>query len=249
MIYFLSDIHLGSMCVGNRREHEQRIVDFLNSIRDDAEEIYLLGDILDYWYEYRYVVPRGYVRFFGALAAMSDAGVKITWLTGNHDIWMFDYLSSELGLEVIDRPYIERIIKGKKFILSHGDRIGKQKLSFKFICWLFRNKICQKMYAAIHPRWTIPFATNWSSHSRKSGNFESLGTEEHKKAIVDSVMSIPEISNVDYVVIGHHHVMLEHRLEGLSTKMFVLGDWLTHDSYGTFDGESFELHSLKNKLK
>ena len=159
--YFLSDLHLGARYFRSAHEAEKRAVAFLDHIKDDAAEIYLLGDVLDYWYEYRYVVPKGFVRFFGKLAELADNGVKITWLIGNHDIWIFDYLPSELGIEVAD-GVLEKDILGKRFFLSHGDGVGRMPLPFRFMRALFRNRFCQWLYSGIHPRWTIPFALGWS---------------------------------------------------------------------------------------
>ena len=121
-----------------------RVVRFLDSIKDDADVIYLLGDILDYWYEYRYVVPRGFVRFFGKLAELHDRGIRIVWFIGNHDIWIFDYLPSELGVEIVD-GYLDEEIDGKHFLMTHGDGIGKLKPSFKLLRRLFRNRVCQRL--------------------------------------------------------------------------------------------------------
>ena len=128
LTYFLSDFHLGARYFDSPLDNERRVVAFLDSIKDSAKEIYLLGDILDYWYEYRYVVPRGFTRFFGKIAELSDLGVKIYWFIGNHDIWIFDYLPSELGITVVDGPMVKDI-SGKRFFLDHGDAVGKRKLS------------------------------------------------------------------------------------------------------------------------
>ena len=165
LTYFLSDFHLGARYFDSPLDNERRVVAFLDSIKDSAKEIYLLGDILDYWYEYRYVVPRGFTRFFGKIAELSDLGVKIYWFIGNHDIWIFDYLPSELGITVVDGPLVKDI-SGKRFFLDHGDAVGKRKLSFRILRSVFRNKVCQKLYAAIHPRWTIPFALGWSAREK-----------------------------------------------------------------------------------
>lgn len=143
-VLFLSDLHLGADYIVDHRAHERRVVDFLRAEGRGADHIYLLGDVLDYWFEYRAVVPRGFVRFFGELARLSDSGVKITWMTGNHDIWLFDYLRDELGIEVVDAPFIIRDICGKRFLLAHGDRIGHASAGFKLICSLFRNRVRAK---------------------------------------------------------------------------------------------------------
>ena len=143
LTYFLSDFHLGARYIDNPAAHERRIVDFLESVKNTAKEIYLLGDILDYWYEYRYVVPRGFVRFFGKLAELSDNGTDIYWFIGNHDIWIFDYLPNELGVKIIDAPIV-KTIGGKRFFLDHGDGVGQRKRSFRILRSVFRNKTCQK---------------------------------------------------------------------------------------------------------
>ena len=161
--YFISDIHLGAKFIKNPREHELTIVKWLDSISNDAKNLFLLGDILDYWYEYKEVVPRGFVRFFGALARLADSGVNIVWFKGNHDIWIFDYLPTEIGLKVIDGS-METVIDGKRFFMEHGDGVGESRPSYRRMRAIFRNRTCQKIFSAIHPRWTVPFAHNWSSH-------------------------------------------------------------------------------------
>lgn len=232
--YFISDVHLGAKYIPDARAHELRIVEFLRSLPSDTTHLFLLGDILDYWYEYRTVVPRGYVRFFGEIARLSDAGVKITWMTGNHDIWLFDYLSSELGIEVIDAPLIERQLAGKKIIMGHGDRIGERSLGFRFICSLFRNKICQKLFASIHPRWTVPFAHKWSAGSRKE---EGEHDKQHEDRVIRLGESIVEKApNTDYIIIGHHHIEMEHKLTN-RTNLIVLGEWINLCSYAVISNE------------
>lgn len=243
MVYFISDLHLGARYIADPRAHEARVTAFLESIADDATELYLLGDILDYWFEYREVVPRGHVRFFGALARLADRGVKITWLTGNHDIWLFDYLSKEIGLEVVDTPYMERVIGGKRFILAHGDRIGRQKPTFRLMSAFFRNPVCQKMYSAIHPRWTIPFATGWSRSSRLSS------TDTQAEPPADYLQTVVRQSSElaamlpDYIIIGHFHYPITTQLTE-KTELVVLGDWISRDSYARFDGRDLSLHVI-----
>ena len=231
--YFLSDLHLGAPYFPDSKENERRVVAFLDSIKEDADAIYLLGDILDYWYEYKYVVPRGFVRFFGKLAELSDAGIKIVWLIGNHDIWIFDYLPQELGISVVDGSIVEKI-HGKKFFLSHGDGIGKLKGSFKFIRSIFRNKFCQWMFAGIHPRWTVPFAYNWSRHSREGGmpidKIDESGTEMLggiKEFVKDYHKEHPD---VDFYMFGHLHILTREMLEE-GCEIIVLGEWIRTFSY------------------
>lgn len=238
--YFLSDLHLGASYMKDSRERERRIVALLDSIKQDADAIYLLGDILDYWYEYKFVVPRGYVRFFGKLAELSDSGIKIVWLKGNHDIWIFDYLPNELGIDVKDGSVIEEIY-GKKVFMNHGDGVGKLDPSFKLIRSVFRNKVCQQLFSGIHPRWTVPFAYNWSASSRKGGeqeyvpekklleNLESFVKENHEEN--------PEIR---YYIFGHVHVMSQKKITE-DCEMIVLGEWIHTFSYARMSQEGIEL--------
>lgn len=238
--YFLSDLHLGAPYMPNARENELRIVNFLDKIKEDAHTIYLLGDILDYWYEYRYVVPRGYVRFFGKLAQLTDSGIKIVWLKGNHDIWIFDYLPKELGIEVKDGTLIEEI-DGKKFFLNHGDGLGKLQPSFKFIRSLFRNRLCQWAFSGIHPRWTVPFAYNWSSHSRKGGEMRGIPDESLLKNLRDFVASYHSYHpDIHFYIFGHVHVLSREEIAE-DTEMIVLGEWIRTFSYARYEDGNLKL--------
>lgn len=236
--YFLSDLHLGARYFPDKHAAEKRVVDFLESIRHDAREIYLVGDILDYWYEYRYVVPRGFVRFFGKLAQLSDEGIRITWLIGNHDIWIFDYLPSELGIEVVDGSVVREIC-GRRFFITHGDDIDDTSQSFKMLRSLFRNKFCQKLYGAIHPRWTIPFALGWSKSSRHAESRTEINPSPQRLAdfAADYSRRHPDI---DWFVFGHLHILHRERIES-GAEVIVLGDWISHFSYAEFDGKTLEL--------
>lgn len=238
--YFLSDLHLGAPYFPDSHEAERRVVAFLDHIKDDAEAIYLLGDILDYWYEYRYVVPRGFVRFFGKLAELADSGVRIVWMIGNHDIWISDYLPKELGIEVVDGVLRERI-NGLEFLLTHGDGVGKLKPSFRFLRGLFRNKVCQKAFSAIHPRWTVPFAYNWSRHSRMKGESRGIPDEkllENLRAF--TVAYHKEHPEVDYFVYGHVHVLSREEVDE-GCEMIVLGEWIHTFSYAVLQGKRLDL--------
>lgn len=246
-IYFISDLHLGASYIRNRRAHEAAVCAFLESIRHSAAELYLLGDILDYWYEYRTVVPRGYVRFFGKLAELSDEGVRITWLIGNHDIWIYDYLPTELGITVIDGSIV-RDLRGKRFYMAHGDALGSLKPGFRFIRSMFRNRFCQKLYAAIHPRWTIPFAHRWSSHSRQgdSAYAEYLGDdrEPFMQFAREYAAGHPD---VDYIILGHRHLMFRRHVSE-HTEVIVLGDWIDKHTYCRWDGQQLLLTTFDCNL-
>jgi len=244
--YFISDLHLGAGYISEPRAQEQRVVDFLQSIRDDCSELYLLGDILDFWFEYRNVVPRGFVRFFGQLAKMADSGVKITWLTGNHDIWLFDYLRNEIGMEVIDGTLVKTIY-GKRFLMNHGDSVGKLKWSFRFIRSLFRNNIAQAMGAAVHPRWLVGFAHCWSGHSRKSGGYTlpaDVAMDPYKQFASEYNRTHPD-EQADYFLFGHQHVLACDEIPDNNAKVAIIGDWIRIFSYARFDGLSFEILTYK----
>lgn len=253
--YFISDLHLGASYLQNTRARERHVVKFLDSISEDVEELYLLGDILDYWYEYRYVVPRGYVRFFGKLAEMSDRGVKITWIIGNHDIWIFDYIPDELGVKVVDGTLDVNVLGKCRMVMAHGDGVWQRSVVFKIIRSIFRNRVCQWLYAAIHPRWTVPFAYRWSSHSRASGADELR--EREQKRLSGKAGSLPEhIRHLvaycnDYThraaareeitprfyLFGHLHELVRECIDD-DAEMLVIGDWLTKESYAVYDSEN-----------
>lgn len=243
-VYFLSDLHLGASYYKDKRERELRVVSFLESIRDKASEVYLMGDVLDYWFEYRTVVPRGYVRFFGALASLADSGVKITWFIGNHDIWLFDYLRDELGIRVVDGVEVREIM-GKKFFLNHGDGVGSLSPGFRFIRWLFRNKMCQKLYSGIHPRWTVPLAYLWSAHNRNILEYkpEFRGMDKEPLAIFACDYYRNVDPSINYFVFGHVHVVVDEPISP-TCRFVILGDWITEFTYAVFDGKRFEIRKF-----
>lgn len=268
--YFLSDFHLGSRWFNNPLEAEKRVVAFLDSVKEKAKAIYLLGDILDYWFEYRYVVPRGYVRFFGKLAELSDSGVKITWLIGNHDIWIFDYLPRELGIEVVDGELI-REIDGKRFFMAHGDGEGRRPLRFRFIRSFFRNRFCQKLYSAIHPRWTVPLAYGWS-HKNRGTHPEAMPylgkTEEPLMQFAADYLADPANLPPDYFIFGHRHILANETIEVTLKEKFeapengtsnftetrraralILGEWIDLCSFAEFDGNELRLRRFENSAE
>ncbi len=242
--YFISDLHLGAAYIADPKAHERAVCQWLEKIAPTAKAIYMLGDVLDYWYEYRTVVPRGFTRFFGTLARLSDSGVEITWLKGNHDIWIFDYLPSEIGLTVAD-GLITREIDGKVFVMEHGDGVGEMRRIYRWMRALFRNRTAQWLYSAIHPRWTVGFAHRWSSHSRKHGCKmpETIAPGDKLLAFSrDYLSSHPE---VDYFIFGHRHVKTDEQI-GPHTRMIVLGDAFRLMTYGVWDGENFTLKSMND---
>lgn len=244
--YFISDLHLGATYLHDPRGNEARAVRFLDSIHHNAAALYLLGDVLDYWYEYKTVVPRGFVRFFGALARLADAGVPIYWMTGNHDVWLFDYLRDEVGLTVLKR-HTQVQIMGSQFLLSHGDDVGWQRPMYRFMRWCFYNRVCQCLYAAIHPRWTWAVAHGWSTQNRTTRDpaVASLSVERsvqhHLHFINTYVQAHPE---VQYFVFGHLHIARDIALDG-GRRLMYLGDWISKFTYATFDGHTLQLHQFE----
>lgn len=241
--YFISDLHLGASYKADRNGEERRVTAFLDSIKETAVELYLLGDILDYWFEYKHVIPRGYVRFFGKLAELADAGIKITWIIGNHDIWIFDYIPAEIGAEVVD-GILEREILGSLFCIQHGDAIGGTR-RFRLMRSLFRNRLCQKLYSAIHPRWTVGFAHSCSKKSRinKINSYEVKG--EWSVDLLDFFKrwceeEIKKGNPAKYYLFGHLHRLYEEKLNATAV-MTVLPAFPDKGEYGCFDGENFQI--------
>ncbi len=243
LTYFISDLHLGAAYISDARAHERRICKWLESIMPTAKSLYLLGDVLDYWYEYKNVVPRGFVRFFGTLARMSDAGIEIVWLKGNHDIWIFDYLPNEIGLSVVDGS-LTRDIDGKRFFMEHGDGTGELRSSYKMMYRFFRNRFCQRLYSAIHPRWTVAFAHKWSSHSRQTGHTDNTTNLAPSDPLVRfAEATLQKGIEIDYFVFGHRHKTADCRI-GANSRLILLGDAFKLFTYGVFDGKEFILKSF-----
>src|SRR6195952_1015251 len=164
-LYFASDIHLGAGSYASSRKREDRFIRWLDSIKADAADVFLMGDLFDFWFEYKTVVPKGYIRLLGKLAELSDSGIKIYFFKGNHDMWMFNYFEKELNAVVVTNELvIER--NGKKFFLHHGDGLGPGDHSYKFLKKIFRSRLCQWLFARIHPNLGGGLSNYWSSHSR-----------------------------------------------------------------------------------
>ena len=237
-IYFLSDAHLGSLAIEHGRTQERRPVRFLDSIKHKAAAIYLLGDIFDFWNEYRYVVPKGYTRFLGKLSELTDMGVEVHFFTGNHDIWTYGYLEKECGLIVHTKPLTTEIYD-KVCYLAHGDGLGDPDARFKLLRRLFHSRTCQWLLNTIHPRWGMALGLNWAKHSRlkRAGGKEPPYMGEDKEYLVlfakEYMRTHPQI---DYFIFGHRHIELDLILSRKS-RLMIIGDWITQFTYAVFDGE------------
>lgn len=220
-------------------ETERKLCRWLDEIKEATHAIYLLGDIFDYWYEYKYVVPKGFTRLLGKLGELTDSGVEVHFFVGNHDLWLTDYLAKECGLILHFKPYITTI-HGKKFFLAHGDGLGDDSRSFRFLRNIFHSKFLRKCFSAVHPRWTIPLAHAWSNSSRENGGVTPYLGEEREHLIQFAKEKIKEEPDINYFIFGHRHVLLDLPIAEHS-KVIMLGDWITHFSYAEFDGESIQL--------
>lgn len=238
-IYFASDFHLGSPDHASSLVREKKIVDWLCQIEKDAAEIYLLGDIFDFWFEYKKVVPRGFVRLLGKLAQLSDRGIKIHVFTGNHDLWMRDYFEEELSIPVY-REEIKKTIWGKKFFIAHGDGLGPGDEGYKRLKRVFTNPLCQWMFRQLHPDLSFRIANYWSRKSRESQNEEETYKRAEEEWLFEFAKDELKKEHFDYFIFGHRHLPLNLDLNNQS-KYFNLGDWIKHYSYARFDGTKIQL--------
>ncbi len=239
-IYFASDFHLGVPDYTSSLIREKRIVKWLDSIKDSAEEIYLLGDVFDFWFEYKTVVPRGHVRLLGKIAEISDKGIPVHYFTGNHDMWTFDYLSKELNVKIYREP-IEAEYGGKKFYIGHGDGLGPGDHGYKFIKKVFSSRVCQWLFARLHPNAGIGLAEFFSKKSRvATGVSDEKFLGEEKEWLIIHSKELLEKTHYDYLIFGHRHLPLDLKING-SSRYINLGDWIRYFSYGEFDGNEFSL--------
>ncbi len=239
-IYFASDFHLGVPTYELSIAREKRVVRWLDEIKNDAEEIYLMGDLFDFWFEYKYTVPKGFVRLLGKIAELTDAGIPIYLFTGNHDMWMFDYLPKELGISIYREP-ITRNFNGKSFYLGHGDGLGPGDNGYKFIKKIFANRVCQWLFERIHPNLALRIANYWSHKSRISnGPLDEQFKGEEKEWLVTYSKNMLKTQQFDYFIFGHRHLPLDIKLSE-NSRYINLGEWVNYNSYAVFDGNTLEL--------
>jgi len=239
-IYFASDIHLGHPNLEEGRERELLFVKWLDSIKHDTAELFLVGDVFDFWYEYRKVVPRGFTRTLGKLAEFTDAGIPVHFFTGNHDVWVFDYLPKEIGVKVYRGP-LETELLGKTFYIAHGDGLGPGDWSYKLLKRVFTSKVLQWLFSRIHPNFALWLAHTWSNSSRFSKGIiaENFNGEDKELSYLHA-LEVLKHKHFDYLIFGHRHLMVEKEITE-NSRFFILGDWLYHFSFGVFDGHTFEL--------
>lgn len=236
-VYFISDAHLGTPDDQTSLIREKHLVSFLDRIKQDAAAIYLLGDIFDFWYEYAAVVPRGFTRLLGKISELTDAGVPIHYFTGNHDLWTFGYLEKETGVSIHRHPLITEIL-GKTFYLAHGDGFDTRDRKFSIIKKIFTNPFLQWSFSRLHPNFAFLIAKKWSRQSRDNHPVDPFREED--EPFVRYARKHLMSENLDYLVFGHRHYPVQYPLNE-ATNLIILGDWLSDNHYGVFDGKQFDL--------
>jgi UDP-2,3-diacylglucosamine hydrolase len=245
-IYFLSDFHLGAPDHASSLEREKIIVQFLESIRHDAAEIFLVGDLFDFWYEYRKVVPKGFTRLLGKLAELSDSGIPMHFFVGNHDMWMRDYFQKELGIPVYFGPeYFER--HGKVFLIGHGDGLGPGDHRYKRLKKIFRNPVSKWLFGILPPILGMGLANYLSRRSRvQTGAREEVFFGEDREWLILYCKEQLKEKKIDFFVFGHRHLAIDYRLTA-DSRYINLGDWIKFYTYAVFDGTDMQLRSYRGQ--
>ncbi len=240
-IYFLSDLHLGLGGHDKSIVREKKLIKFLDEIKNKTQALYLVGDIFDFWHEYKRVVPRGFTRFLGKIAEFTDNGIPVYFFTGNHDIWAYNYLPQEIGVKIFRKPQIIKI-NDKTFYIAHGDGLGPYDKKYKFLKSIFTNKFLQWMFARLHPNFALSFGLKWSHHNRESYTPDKIKFkgEDKEWLILYAKNYIQKNKNIDYFVFGHRHIPLKISLNKKTT-FINLGDWINNFTYGVFDGKDFKV--------
>ncbi|MEI6264901.1 MAG: UDP-2,3-diacylglucosamine diphosphatase [Sphingobacteriia bacterium] len=239
-IYFLSDFHLGAPDAANSLIREKKIIEFLNQIKDTAAAIFIVGDMFDFWYEYKQVIPKGYVRLLGKLASITDAGIPIHFFIGNHDMWMSGYFEKELNIPVYHEPQIFTW-NNKRFYIGHGDGLGPGDHGYKFIKKVFRNPFCKWLFGWLHPDLGIGLANYFSRKSReKTGTANELFLGEENEWLIVYSKELIQKEHFDYLIFGHRHYPIDFKLSEKS-RYINLGDWISNFTYAEFDGTELKL--------
>jgi UDP-2,3-diacylglucosamine hydrolase len=242
-IYFLSDFHLGAPDHAASLVREKRIVAFLERIRTDAAVIFIVGDLFDFWYEYRTVVPKGYTRILGKLAEITDAGTPIHFFTGNHDMWMSGYFEAELNIPVYHTPK-QFEYNGKKLLIGHGDGLGPGDHGYKFLKKIFRNKLCQGLFGILPPLVGVGVAGWLSRRSRSmTGSTDAHFLGEEKEWLITYCREVLQKEPIDYFIFGHRHLPIDFLLNASGSRYINLGDWIRYYTYAVMEGEELRLLS------
>jgi UDP-2,3-diacylglucosamine hydrolase len=241
-IYFASDFHLGTPNRVESHKREKQIVKWLTEIEKDAKAIYLVGDIFDFWFEYNKVVPKGFVRLLGKIASLTDNGTPVHLFVGNHDLWMRDYLETEIGVSI----HHENIIiqeENKKILIGHGDGLGDGDYFYKILKKIFTSKICQWIFSRFHPNFSFTLAHTWSKSSRKNGE-EAKFSNKEKEILFGYCQEHQKVNPVDYYIFGHRHFPLELKIDNKATYIN-LGEWISQNTYGVLEKGILKLETYK----
>ena len=239
-IYFASDLHLGVPNAAESLEREKKFIKWLDHIAPDTKELYLLGDVFDFWFEYKRAIPKGFARLQGKLAEFTDSGIPVHFFAGNHDMWLNNYFSEELGLIVHLEPF-ETELFGKKFFLAHGDGLGPGDQNYKFLKKIFRNKWLKRSFGLVHPNTGIRIAQYFSKRSRKgNAHLDQTDYGENEFLLLFSKEYLGKHPDISYFVYGHRHLPVNN--EFAPGKHYInLGDWIGHNTFLQADGEGVRL--------
>lgn len=238
-VYFASDFHLGTPDPKASLEREKRILEWLGQIEQDAQAIFFLGDQFDFWFEFEYVVPKGFVRFLGKLAELREKQISLYFFTGNHDMWMFDYFPKEFSIPIIRRP-LQLQIGRIKMLIGHGDGLGPGDYKYKFLKLFFNSKLCQRLFAFLHPWVGFTVATKWSRSSRAANTKMDEKFLGNKERIWIFCQETEKIEHHDFYIFGHRHLVMDLPV-GANSRYVNLGEWVTGSTYAVFDGTSLDL--------
>ena len=248
-IYILSDAHLGSWAIEHRRTHERRLVSFLDKIKENASAVYFLGDMFDFWYEFKYAVPKGFTRFLGKVSELTDKGVEVHFFTGNHDMWCLDYFEKECGMTIHREPCLVEMY-GKEVFLAHGDEFSTEK-GFGILRAIFHNRFLQRMFSMVHPRWSLWAGHAWARHSmikhKVKGDTPYLGADR-EDCVSFAERYLQNHPSVDCFVFGHRHIDVDIPL-GDASRCIFLGDWINIFAYVEIDAETVAVRYYKEGEK
>lgn len=244
-LYFSSDNHLGAPSLAESLPREKIFVNWLDIIKADAAVIFLLGDLFDFWFEYKKVVPKGFVRVLGKLAELSDSGIQIHFFVGNHDLWMHDYFEKELNIPVYHNPK-EFVFNNKHFFIGHGDGKGPGDKGYKRMKKVFTNPFSKWLFRWLHPDIGVRLAQHLSVKNKLiSGDADRQFLGDENEWLAQYAKRKLEKKHFDYFVFGHRHLPMEVKV-GENSVYYNLGDWINHFTYGVFDGETFELKKFRS---
>ncbi len=247
VVYFISDLHLGRTGRLTSKAREQIFIDWLKQISQDAEALYIIGDLFDFWFEYKRVVPKGFVRSLGALAALRDAGLPIYFIVGNHDMWMNTYFETELGIPTTD-GLMHVTHYGFQLELGHGDGLGPGDYTYKMLKKFFRSPLCKWAFHRLHPNVGVGIAHAWSGNSREKKPAPDYYLGDKEEWLVQYCLKANSAQpDINYYVFGHRHLPIDFALPHNNARYINIGDWLEHQTYGRLDAQGMQVLSYQHK--